>query len=118
MFSVAVGKLDAEICKEKTDFLSIANILKSAALLNEYSDVLADIGEVDIEYPESLHDAHNDYPLAPEHLKVTNNMLSPYQQENFPPSGSVKKLIPNIWTLRKQVKTVDAVVFVIKELQS
>ena len=29
--------------------------------------------EVDLEYPHDLHDAHNDYPLAPEHL-VINNM--------------------------------------------
>ena len=26
--------------------------------------------EVDLEYPWSLHDLHNDYPLAPEHIKV------------------------------------------------
>ena len=29
--------------------------------------------EVDLEYPHDLHDAHNDYPLAPEHL-VINGM--------------------------------------------
>ena len=74
----------------------------------DYMNVPADssigyILEVDIEYPESLHDAHNDYPLAPEHLKVTNNMLSPYQQKNFPPSGSVKKLIPNLHNKEKYV---------------
>ncbi|XP_060083028.1 uncharacterized protein LOC132562303 [Ylistrum balloti] len=36
--------------------------------------------EVDLEYPKDLHDLHNDYPLAPESLKVHN----------------VEKLIPNL----------------------
>ena len=28
--------------------------------------------EVDLEYPEDLHDLHNEYPLAAERLKVGN----------------------------------------------
>ena len=34
--------------------------------------------EVDLEYPEKLHELHNDYPLAVEKMKVTKDMLSPY----------------------------------------
>ena len=43
----------------------------------------AEIGyalEVDLDYPHRLHDAHNDYPLAPEHIEITPDMLSPYSQ--------------------------------------
>ena len=43
--------------------------------------------EVDLEYPKSLHDWHNDYPLAPEQIKV----------------NKVDKLIPNLWNKKKYV---------------
>ena len=34
--------------------------------------------EVDLEYPDQLHELHNDYLLAPEKLAVSSNMLSDY----------------------------------------
>ena len=34
--------------------------------------------EVDLEYPEELHDLHNDYPLAAEKIKVEKEMFSEY----------------------------------------
>ena len=44
--------------------------------------------EVDLEYPENLHDLHNDYPLCPEKVKCKNG---------------VEKLIPNLRNKKKYV---------------
>ena len=43
--------------------------------------------EVDLEYPKELHDLHNDYPLAPEQIKV----------------NKVEKLIPNLWNKKNYI---------------
>ena len=34
--------------------------------------------EVDLEYSDELHELHNDFPLAPEKLAVSSDMLSKY----------------------------------------
>ena len=34
--------------------------------------------KVDFEYPDKLHELHNDYPLASEKLEISDNMLSNY----------------------------------------
>ena len=71
----------------------------------------AEIGyalEVDLDYPDRLHDAHNDYPLAPEHLDITPDMLSSHSKNLLKKLGKkpVKKnikLVPNLMNKRKYV---------------
>ena len=36
------------------------------------------IVECDLKYPSELHDLHSDYPMAPEHLTVSPDMLSDF----------------------------------------
>ena len=65
------------------------------------------IYEVDIHCPKEKHDLLNDYPLAPEKLPVSYDMLSPYCQklkDKFNIStGNVKKLIGNLYDKKKYV---------------
>ena len=63
--------------------------------------------EVDLEYPKELHNLHNDYPLGPEKVKVTEDMLSGYckriaDKYNIS-TGLVHKLIPTLKNKEKYV---------------
>ena len=55
--------------------------------------------EVDLEYLDELHQLHNDYPLAPEQLAISYDMLSDYCKKIADEYGikapDAKKLIPN-----------------------
>ena len=69
-----------------------------------------DIGyflEVDLEYSDKLHELHNDYPLAPEKLAITNDILSKYCKKIADKYdikvGDVKKLIRNLRNKTKYV---------------
>ena len=37
--------------------------------------------EVDLEYPEELHDLHNNYPCAPEKINIEENYLIEHQKK-------------------------------------
>ena len=59
---------------------------------------------VNLEHPKELRDKHNPYPLAPAHVQVTDDMLSPFQRKHFPTiRGSVRKFVPNLRTQKKCV---------------
>jgi len=62
--------------------------------------------ECDLSYPDHLRDAHNDYPMASEHLTVTRDMLSDYAVSLLDPDRPwkpSKKLVPNLLNKKKYV---------------
>ena len=74
--------------------------------INEKSEIGCFL-EIDLKYFDELHELHNDHPLAPEKLAVTNDMLSKYCKEIADEYDikvvDVKKLIPNLGSKTKYV---------------
>ena len=63
--------------------------------------------EIYLEYPDELHELHNDYPLAQEKLAVSSDMLSKYCKEIADKYeikvSDLKKLITNLGNKNKYV---------------
>ena len=94
-----------EIVQFEHDLMSIAEDSPTGYIIN-----------CDLEYPSHLHDAHSDYPLAPEHLIISSEMLSPFarnlQGENWKP---MQKLIPNLYNKTDYVVHYRNVQFYVKQ---
>ena len=63
--------------------------------------------EVDLEYPKELHDKHNDCPLAPEKIKIEDDMLSLYclkiKNKHKIKTGDINKLARNLMSKNNYV---------------
>jgi hypothetical protein len=70
----------------------------------EINSKIGHILEVDLEYPEELHDLHNEYPYCPEHSDITYDMLSSYSANIISKTNSKSNKL--IATLRKKEKYV------------
>ena len=89
------------------EFKWLKNVNKLDVMsINEKSEIGYFL-KVDLEYPDELHELHNDYPLAPEKLAISSDMLSKYCKEITDKYdikvGDVKKLIPNLRSKTKYV---------------
>ena len=62
---------------------------------------------LEVEYPSELHELHNDYPLVPEKLEISQNMLSKYCSDIADKcgikTGGGNKLVPNLGNKSKYV---------------
>ena len=65
------------------------------------------IFEVDLQFPDELHNLDNHYPLVPEKLEITQNMLSKYccdiANKYGIEIGGFNKLVPNLRNKKKYV---------------
>ena len=86
---------------DESEFGSLLNNIRNIPVDNPVGYVL----EVDLLYPAKLHDRHNDYPLAPEKMTITSDMMSPYCQAFFTdkPYRPEEKLVPNLMDKSKYV---------------
>lgn len=60
--------------------------------------------DCDFHCPDNLHDRHNGYPLAPESIVCTKDVLSPFARSFMNTHVECKKLIPNLNNKVRYVK--------------
>ena len=60
------------------EFKWLNNINESDVMSINEKSLIGYLLEVYLKYPDKLHELHNDYPLAPEKLAVSSDMLLKY----------------------------------------
>lgn len=84
------------------------DFVEEIILSHPHNDSTGYILEVDLDYPDHLHDDHNCYPLAPEKRIITTSELSAYSKDQLKVLGlmeknSFPKLVPSLYKREKYV---------------
>ena len=62
-------------------FKWLKNVDEFDVMLISEKSPIGYLPKVDLEYSDELHELHNDYPLAPEKLAVSSDMLWKYYKQ-------------------------------------
>ena len=94
--------------QSKLDLLKLQILISVGVDPIDYvSDTKSLILEVDLEYPDKLHDHHNDFPLAPQSIKIERDWQSDYcrdvREKHNVPTGLVPKLVTTLCNKTKYV---------------
>ncbi|KAJ9448907.1 hypothetical protein DIPPA_04793 [Diplonema papillatum] len=95
--------------------LTVDNVLHLTSCYNPESST-GYVFEVDIEYPEHLHELHDDLPLLPYNRSIAHDELSDYQQQALGdvPLCAVPKLIADFKKREKYIINIEQLQFAIK----
>ena len=93
--------MSERLATSEFSFLSVDDVKSFDLDATTKSDAYGYILEVDLQYPEHLHDTQSDYPLAAEKLLITQDMLSAYSASLIDKHVPSEKLTPNLYDKTK-----------------